>query len=120
MVGASAPDKSRGLGGGIGASMLCTGIAGPEARVGETSVEGVEASGGLRPLAWAMTSKPFGRLGGIDGGAAPLAEGEGEMAEMFPSTKVSSTCAAGGEGIAVEGLIIVCAKSKGTDVPLGV
>lgn len=51
MVDASAPVKSLGLGGGIGASMTCAGGPTDEAMLDETSVEGGKASGALTPLA---------------------------------------------------------------------
>ena len=92
MVDASVLVKSLGLGGGIGASITCA--EGPTAEVGldETSVEGGKASGASTLLAWAVTSKSIGRLGGRGGGAASPPAGCDERAEIFPSTKLSSSC----------------------------
>jgi len=72
--------------------MTCVGGPTAEARLDETSVEGGKESGALTLLAWTMTSKSIGRLGGRGGGAASPPEGCGEIAEIFPSTKLSSSC----------------------------
>ena len=119
MAEASVPVKSLGLEGGIGASMTCAGGPTAVVRLDETSVVGGKASGALTLLAWAMTSKSIGRLGGRGGGVEASPEGFDEMAEIVPSTKLSSSGDEDGVGSVVEGAFAVCANRAGTEAPLG-